>query len=389
MSQNKNDLYALLNVSTNATVEEIRKAYKKLALQLHPDKNQGNSEEAEKNFKEVTQAYNVLSDPQKRQMYDQFGTVEDVHSGAPGHDMNDILNNLFGSAMGGGPSTAFGGPFSFMFGQDRGMPNHPHGGQANPDTLHVEITLDEVCNGTRKNISFEVQDKCSQCDATGAEDPSDIIKCVKCGGKGMLTQQIGPMFLSTSMCPSCFGQCTMIKSNKHCTRCKGSKRIAVQRSLDVKVPKGIKDKTSHCSKGAGSYNLQTKSHADLVITFMLQIPKDIRIDSHGNVFMNMNVKMEELLCGFKKHAHLYGKPFVFQSNGYFNPTKNFVVQDAGLPVLGRPKNGNLVVDFKIIYPEDSSKVNKYTDVLCKVFKKTAALESNEESMSDKKVFIIE
>ena len=363
MSTN-NSLYEALNIPRTATPDEIKKAYRKLALQLHPDKNQDNREECEAKFKKIQEAYNVLSDPQKRQMYDEHGTTDGIPAG-PMPDIHDILNNLFGGGGGGG--VRGGDPFSFMFGGEMGG-GRPR--EMRPDVLNVPMSLDDVYSGTKKNMSFEIREKCGRCNALGTEDPNDLIKCMKCNGRGVFMQQIGPMFMSTATCPSCFGQGVIIKNNKVCGHCKGQKVQITRKTLEVRIPKGIRDNTSHCSKGAGSFDPASKAQADLIMVFQLNIPKDVKVDVNGNVFMTMSLKLEELLCGFKRQIHLYGKPFLFQSAGYFNPVKNYIVPEAGLPALGRPKNGNLVVEFKVQFPEDSSKLAKYTDVFCKVFKKS-------------------
>lgn len=380
------DLYDVLGVSPSASSEEIKKAYKKLALQLHPDKNHGKREESEAKFKKVTEAYQVLSDPQKREHYDRFGTVDEMPQGGPA-DINDILNNLFngggfgggpfggGMPFGGGPFGPGGGAFSFMFG---GGPERHQ--QLQPHVVNINISMDDVYHGTSRHVSYEIQDKCGHCNATGADDPSDLIKCMKCNGRGHVMQQIGPMMVTSEVCPSCFGKGEMIKNNKHCSKCKGKKTLAVKKNVDVKIPKGIRDKTTHSSKGAGNFYPEAKTHGDLVIVFNVDIPKNVRVDEQGNVFTTLNLKLEELLCGFKKEIQYYGKPFVFYSNGYFNPVKNFVVPEMGLPAMGRPRPGNLVVEFKVSFPEENNKLNKYTDVFCKVFKRSQ--EPNPDSSDD-------
>lgn len=359
----KDDFYNLLNVSPDASTEEIKKAYKRLALQLHPDKTTENREEAEEKFKKVTEAYAVLSDPEKRQAYDQFGTVPDGHgSGMMPGDINEILKGMFGNmGFGDGP----GGPsFSFMFGGGNQR------GEREQDPVHVNVTLDDVLKGAKKHVEFDIKDVCGACKGCGAQDPSDVIKCIKCNGAGTVMQAIGPFFMSAGLCPSCFGNGSSVKSGRTCMKCKGERTCNAKKSIEVKVPKGIPNNHVHVLKGSGSYHVQSKTYNDVVLFFHYVIPSsNIRIDNNGNVFISMDVKLEELLCGFTKDIHLYDKPFSFRSEGYFNPTKKFIVPDFGLPsiqVSGR--HGNLIVDFKVVYPEDVQKVARYRDVFAKVFK---------------------
>lgn len=365
----KEDFYTLLNVSRDASVDEIKKAYKRLALQLHPDKTTEKREEAEEKFKKVTEAYAVLSDPEKRQSYDQFGTVPDGHGpGMMPGDINDILKGMFGNmGFGDGPSGP-GGPahFSFMFGGG----GNQRGGEREQDPVHVNVTLDDVLKGAKKHVEFDIKDVCTQCKGCGAQDPSDVIKCIKCNGAGTVMQAIGPFFVSAGLCPSCFGNGSSVRSGRTCTKCKGERTCCGKKSIEVKVPKGIPNNHVHVLKGHGSYNVQSKAYNDVVLFFHYVIPSsDVRIDNNGNVFIAMDVKLEELLCGFTRDIHLYDKPFSFRSEGYFNPTKKFIVPDLGLPSLQvNGRHGNLIVDFKVVYPEDVQKVARYRDVFTKVFK---------------------
>lgn len=386
------DLYEQLGISKNASSEEIKKAYRKLALQLHPDKNPGNEEK----FKQVTESYNVLSDPEKRRRYDQFGVVDDgPHGGGgPGPDINDILKNMFGNAdMGGGNggfSFAFGGdPFAGMFGNapPRGA---GHRGPSQ-ETVHVNVTLDEVYQGIKKNIMYDIDEMCKHCNGSGANDPSDVIKCIKCDGAGHVMQAIGPFMMASSVCPACFGNGNTVKTSKQCYKCRGEKTTKTMKTLEIKIPKGIPDNHTHIVKNAGGYNKQSRTNNDIAIVFHYMMPTTIaghiqNIDQNGNVMIMLEIRLDELLCGYKKKLHLYGKPFLIVSNGYFNPTNNFVIHEKGMPAMGRSHNGNLIINFKVIYPDETHKINKYRDVFTKVFKKSegvddASDESEEDSSS--------
>jgi len=373
------DFYNLLNVSRDASGDEIKKAYKKMALQLHPDKTTEKREEAEEKFKKVTEAYSILSDPEKRQAYDQFGTVPDGHGpGMMPGDINEILKGMFGNMGFGDGHGSMQGPggasFSFMFGGNQR-------GEREQDPVHVNVTLDDVLKGAKKRVEFDIKDVCGACKGCGAQDPSDVIKCIKCNGAGTVMQAIGPFFMSAVLCPSCFGNGSSVKSGRTCTKCKGERTCGAKKSIEVKVPKGIPNNHVHVLKGHGSYNAQSKAYNDVVLFFHYVIPSsNVQIDNNGNVFINMDVKLEELLCGFSKDIHLYDKPFSFRSEGYFNPVKKFIVPDLGLPsVHVNGKHGNLIVDFKVVYPEDVPKITRYRDVFVKVFKMSDVSETDENN----------
>lgn len=375
----KMDFYEVLNVPRDATVDEIKKAYKRMALQLHPDKNVDNREEAEEKFKKITEAYTILSDPEKRRTYDQFGTVPEGGSGfAPPGDIHEILKGMFGNmSFGESRGMGGGGPFEFMFGGGAGR-------ERDLERICVSVTLEDVYQGAKKKVELEVMEQCGVCKGTGACDPSDIIKCIQCNGTGTMTQAIGPFFMAATVCPACFGNGTSVKTGRSCSKCKGEKMTRTKKSIEVRVPKGIPNNHTHVLKGHGNYNPQTKTVSDIILTFTYAIPtQNVRIDKDGNVFMLMDVSLEELLCGFMREIRLYGKPFCFRSDGYFDPGKRFIVPDIGLPSMSKNgRSGSLIVEFKVSFPDDAPKLSKYRDVFAKVFKVSDVEANTEENKNN-------
>lgn len=366
-------LYQILGVSKDASDEELKKAYKKLALKYHPDKNKENPH-AEEQFKKITNAYTILSDPNKRSNYDQFGTVEDMPQMG---DLNEILKNVFGGMHPFGGGDGMDG-FSFMFGGMDPFGRNGHSARQQVDIAHLDVTLHDVYTGSMKKVDYEIIDVCHDCKGCGAQDQSDIIKCMSCRGEGHITQQLGPFMMSRMMCGSCFGNGSMIKSNRFCTTCKGDKQTKYKKSIKVEIPKGIPNKYQHRIEGKGSFNKITKTHNDLVLVFNYKHSHNTSVDDHGNVTLKLDVKLDELLCGFKKEIDIYGKVFTIISKGYFNPTKHTIFEDKGLPVFKRTRFGKLVIEYNIIY-ECFKDLCKYKDVFCKVFKKEDLTHSDVES----------
>lgn len=392
------DLYQVLGVPRTATQDEIKKAFKKLALLHHPDKNKDNKADAEAKFKKVTEAYGILSDEKKRKRYDVTGSIDDSDRGGEMNmDINDILASMFGDMGGiGGMGGAFGGmgqgASTFMFNGGNSFSSFttsssassPHQPQAVAQSICIDVSLDEVHKGATKNIELEIDERCDRCEGTGAENPSDIIKCITCQGRGSTVRRMGP-FMTEMTCPSCSGKGTMIKNNKYCPKCHGKKRVKKTKRMAIKIPKGVLNGSQQLMKEEGSYNVDTKSKNALLITFKHIVPKNMALDKGGNVHLNLRVPLENLLCGFEYEFSAYGKPIIIFSNKYFDPTKKAVIKDAGVSsTQNRGQPGNLIINFDVVYPEDPHVLQKYNDVFLRVFKKEDEKEEIEKHVKEAK-----
>ena len=230
MATTKRDYYEVLAVTRTADGEEIKRSYRRLAMKYHPDRNQGEAAaDAEIKFKECSEAYEVLSDPTKRQRYDQFG-----HAGVTGqHDFSHMdVGDIFSMF-----DDIFGGAFGGQRGQ-RAAPGQRRAARGFDLETQVELTLNDIAVGSEKTIEFEKQDLCDTCKGSGAKPGSSPTVCVQCGGSGRVAQQgFGGMFRMVTTCPNCRGRGSVIRDQ--CPTCAGSGRQKRRRVVTVKIPPGV------------------------------------------------------------------------------------------------------------------------------------------------------
>ena len=221
------DYYEVLGIARDASGDEVKRAYRRLAIKWHPDQNQGNAD-AEAKFKECAEAYEVLSDPEKRAVYDRHGHAG--LRGRAGHDFNSMhvedifsmFNDIFGGQQGGGGRRQRGPARGYDL------------------ETEVEITLEEVLKGCDREIPFKRLEVCGVCKGSGAKPGTKPTECSTCGGQGQVAQQgLGGLFRMVTTCPTCQGRRTIVKDK--CSECSGAGRTSVQRKLSVKIPRGISD----------------------------------------------------------------------------------------------------------------------------------------------------
>lgn len=367
------EYYDLLEVSPNASPEEIKKAFRRKAIELHPDKHAGDKEK-ETQFKKVNEAYSVLSDQEKRQMYDQFGNVPDGPQQGGGVDIGDLFKNMFGGGM-GGPG---GFSFNFMEG-DGGMEDMFQGRRRSVpcDVIEVGIDVCDLYYGKTKKVEFEMLDQCSKCNGTGAADPSFVVKCLTCGGKGSMIQQVGPFFAHMVPCSSCAGSGSTIKNNKICQTCKGSKTVYNKRAFELKIPKGIQNGHETKMEGKGAFDERIGRNKDMIFKFKYDIRSPYELDGEGNVTYHHTLTIEEVLAGFEKKITIYNEEYIIRSEHYYNPNKEVVLEDMGIFNPRRGKNMKLKIKFTVKY-SDNERFQKYNDVLRKICRKETAQPSSEE-----------
>ena len=254
----KKDYYEILGISRNASPEEIKKAYRKSALKYHPDRNR-NDKEAEEKFKEASEAYEVLSDPQKRDLYDHYGHAGLQSSGFTGFSFDDLASDIFGS---------FGDIFYDLFGLGMGSRSGGHRPRRGPD---IEQTLDiefrDVATGVKKEIEVSRHEVCPTCHGEGVKPGTSPIICSYCKGKGQVIHAQGFISIQTT-CPQCRGQGRIIKDP--CPECKGHKTIPVKRSISITIPPGVNHGCQLRIAGAGEKGMNGGPPGDLYLHLLVK-----------------------------------------------------------------------------------------------------------------------
>lgn len=345
----KEDYYELLGVAKGASEDEIKKAYRKKAVQYHPDKNPGNKQ-AEEMFKKVSEAYEVLKDPQKRAAYDQFGHAAFQQGGAGGprgggfqggggfHDPFDIFREVFG--QGGGN----GGIFDEFFGGGGGQ----GGGASRGSDLRydLEITLEEAAKGVEKEISFRRLGACAHCSGTGAEPGSKRTRCPTCRGAGQVTTSRG-FFHVRQVCPTCHG--SGARFERVCAKCEGEGRVQETTKINVRIPPGVDTGSKLRSSGNGEAGVMGGSAGDLYI--VVHVKEHEVFERQGDdLFTEIPIKFTlATLGGTIQVPTLQGKATLKLPAGTQSGT-TFRLKGRGMPHLRGGAHGDQLIRVHVEVP---------------------------------------
>src|ERR1700677_459507 len=343
----KEDYYDLLGVPRKATEEELKKAYRKKAVEFHPDKNPGNKE-AEEMFKKVSEAYEALKDPDKRAAYDRFGHAAfQGQGGARGpagaggfHDPYDIFREVFGQGGGGG------GRFDEMFGGGR----RDAGRDGSDLRYDLEITLEEAAAGVEREITFRKLTSCEHCHDSGAEPGSKRVTCPTCRGSGQVRRS-GGIIVFTQTCPTCGG--SGVKIEKPCTVCRGEGRSAKTTKLNVRIPPGVETGSRLRSAGNGEAPAAGGSPGDLYI--VLSVKEHELFERQGDdLFCEIPIKFTlATLGGSIEVPTLTGKASLKIPTGTQSGT-TFRLRDRGMPSLRDRGHGDQLVRVHVEVPSSLS-----------------------------------
>ena len=286
----KRDYYEILGVSRNASPEEIKKAYRKTAIKFHPDKNPDNPE-AEDQFKEAAEAYEVLGDAEKRQRYDQFGH-DGVRGGAGGFggggmSMDDIFSQ-FGDIFGGS-----GSPFESFFGGGRSSRQR----RGSNLRIKLKLSLDEIAHGVEKKIKVKRYSTCDACGGNGAKNGTALRTCPTCNGTGQIRKVVNTMLgqmVSTNTCPNCNGEGKLV--DERCDNCNGEGRILNEEVITVKIPEGVGEGMQLSMSGKGNVPKRGGVPGDLLIVIEEKEDEELKRDG-TNIVYDLHISFMDAALG--------------------------------------------------------------------------------------------
>ena len=360
------DLYEVLGVERGASADDLKRSYRRLAMEHHPDRNPGDAE-AERRFKEAAAAYEVLSDPAKRERYDRYG--HEGLRGSTGHDFShmdagdifSIFEDIFGDALGGGLGA----------GRRRGR----RGGQATARPqrgydleTRVELTLEEVATGVTREVMFTREDACERCGGTGGEPGTQPTVCATCGGAGQVVQVgMGGMFRVATACPTCGGAGRRYAES--CDRCDGTGRRPLERKLDVRIPAGIREGQAVSVPGEGEPGANGGPRGDLHVSVEIE-PHPLFEREGDHLLLRMPVSFAQAALGATVRVPTLGdeaRAVEGDGNGNGEAEENgrreirikpgtqhgevFRVRGAGLPSVRTGRRGDLVAVIQVEVPK--------------------------------------
>lgn len=344
----KRDYYDILGVNKNADKEEIKKAYRKSALQYHPDRNPGDKD-AEEKFKEAAEAYDVLSNEDKRRKYDQFGHNAFSGNGGwsgGGMSVDDILSSfgdIFGDSIFGGFSGGFG----------RGNSRHVNRGSNIRVTL--KLSLSEIINGTEKKLKLNKYIPCSKCGGTGAKGSSSYTTCSTCHGTGQVTRIVNSFLgqmQTSSTCPNCGGEGRIIQAK--CSECHGEGILKGEEVVTVKLPAGVVEGMQLTVQGKGNSARRGGTNGDLFV--VIEEEKDAELIRDGNdLIYNLFISIPDSILGTTVEVPIVEGKAKIKIEPGTQSGKILRLRDKGIPEVNGYRRGDVLVQVNVWIPTDISK----------------------------------
>ena len=353
------DFYGLLGVPRDCSEADIKKAYRKLAMEYHPDRN--GSPGAEAKFKEITEAYEVLRDPQKRAAYDRYGKAGVGGPGGFGFhhvDLSEALNIFmrdFGNL----------GAFESIFGGG-GRRQDPRRGQ--DVRVTVRLSLADVASGVKKTVKLKTLERCTTCAGGGARPGTQPSRCTTCGGSGEVrraARSVFGQFVSVTACPTCGGEGEVVL--QPCEVCRGEGRVKGERTATVEIPAGVSSNNYLTLRGQGAAGPRNGPAGDLLV--MLEVKQDDRFERHGDdLVFDLPVSFSQAALGAQVTIPtVYGEEDIRIPSGT-QPETVLRLKGRGLPVLGQSSKGDLLIRVRVWTPE------RLSDEQERLFRELAALE---------------
>jgi molecular chaperone DnaJ len=340
----KRDYYEVLGVSKAASMDEIKSAYRKLALKYHPDKNQGNKE-AEEKFKEMNEAYEVLSDVQKKQQYDTFG--REIPAGGSYtqysgdfSNVSDIFGDVFGDIFGGGSSSRAKSKSSQRRGEDL--------------RYDIEVSYLDAMKGTEISIDISKKEVCSLCRGSGSKDGSAPKQCPKCKGKGQMRYSQG-FFSFSQECHQCKGDGTII--NNPCPECRGGGTVNKIKPIKVRIPAGIDEGTSLKIAGSGNAGSNGSPSGDLYVIVHMKQTSGFKRD-RDDLYTEISISFPQAAMGIEYEVPVIEGHIKVKIPPSTQPGTTLRVREQGFPKLGRKSRGDLYVKINIAIPKSMNDAQK-------------------------------
>ena len=353
----KRDFYEILGVSKGASADEIKKAYRKVAMQYHPDRNPGDKA-AEDKFKEAAEAYEVLSDAQKRQRYDQFG-----HAGVGGAAgggqggfgggmrMEDIFSN-FGDV--------FGDDFGSFFGGGGGQQRRARGTGSRGSNLRVKVklTYEDIIKGVHKTIKVKKYVRCESCTGSGARDKSSVQTCGSCGGSGQV-RRVTNTFLgqmqTVTTCPTCNGDGTQIAHK--CSSCKGEGRVYGEETISIDIPAGVQEGMQLSVSGKGTVGARNGMPGDLLV--VMEEEKHPELIREGlNVLYELHISFPEAVMGLEAEIPTVTGKAKIKIPAGTQAGKILRLKGKGFPSVNSYEKGDQLININVWTPQNLSAEEK-------------------------------
>ena len=344
----KRDYYEILRINRNATKDEIKKAYRKLAMQYHPDRNP-DDKEAEEKFKEAAEAYEILSHDDKRNNYDRFGH-EGVRGSTFGSEGFSSVNDIFSHF-----SDIFGGSSifdEFFGGSQRGRTRRRGGGTPGSDMrVTLKLNLEEIATGISKKIKIKKQVKCNDCNGTGAQAGTSLKTCPVCNGAGevkTVSRSVFGQFVNITACHNCNGEGQVVDSP--CRKCSGDGRVQDETTINIEVPAGVQDGNYMTLRGEGNSGKRGGQSGDIIVVFQ-ELPHDNFIRENDDIIYNLFVTFPQAALGAEVEVPtLTGKAMLKVDPGT-QPGKMLKMKGKGIRHLNYSGSGDQIVRINVAIPQ--------------------------------------
>ena len=352
---NKKDYYEVLGVSKTATDEEIKRAFRRLAKTYHPD-NKQTGDEAK--FKEVGEAYAILSDPTKRRQYDQFGHQAFTNNGGANYsgfsaddiDLSDIFNDLFGGGFGSG---SFGGWSGFSNFNTKSSSKRPRKGE--DSLVHVNLTFEEAAFGCKKTITLDLNEKCDKCGGLGGFKEK---KCPDCGGAGRIISEqrsLFGVFQTQTSCPRCNGTGSVYEET--CNKCRGLGQVRTKKDIEVTIPEGVDNGYQLRISGKGSSGSNGGPNGDIYLEFKVK-DHEIFTREDEDIYLHVPLTITEAILGTKKEIPTLTGNVILEVKPGTQSNDKVKLKGKGIKRIQALGRGNMYVIYDVITPSKLSLTQK-------------------------------